>query len=148
MIPHCDSELEDSNQSSCGTLRPNMLYHHTKFGYRRFSSWGDIVQMISSEYLNLLVVITEPLPPNLVWWCIIMSQIDFLFKVKVTVTDNIIKILLFNISPELLNLFKITVGLMVHQHEVDCLVKRLDCSVVVKVKVTWLLILLQLQLVW
>ena len=65
-----------------------------------------------------------------------MSQIDFLFKVKVTVTDNIIKILLFNISPELLNLFKITVGLMVHQHEVDCLVKRLDCSVVVKVKVT------------
>ena len=22
-----------------------MLHHHTRFGYRRFSSWGDIVQM-------------------------------------------------------------------------------------------------------
>ena len=34
-----------SNQSSCITLWPMKLHHHTKFGYRRFSSWGDIVQM-------------------------------------------------------------------------------------------------------
>ena len=51
-------------------------------------------QMISSEKLNLLL-------PNLIWWCIIMSHIVFqkdwfaVFKVKVTITDNIIKICLF-----------------------------------------------------
>ena len=37
--------LKTANQPSCITLRPMMLHHHTKFGYRRFSSWGDIVQM-------------------------------------------------------------------------------------------------------
>ena len=48
------------------------------------------VQMIFSELLNLLL-------PNMVWWCIIMSQIVFqknwfaVFKVKVTVMDNVIK---------------------------------------------------------
>ena len=63
------------------------------------------VQMIFSESLNLLL-------PNLVWWCIIMSQIVFkkdwfaVFKVKVTVKDNIIKILLFNILSELLILLQ------------------------------------------
>ena len=47
--------------------------------------------------LNLLL-------SNLVWGCIIMSQIVFqkdwfaIFKVKVTVTDNIIKICLFNFN--------------------------------------------------
>ena len=46
--------------------------------------------------------------PDLVWWCIIMSQIVFrkdwfaVFKVKVTVKDNIIKISLFNMWSELL----------------------------------------------
>ena len=53
------------------------------------------VHTISSESRNHLL-------PNLVWWCIIMSQIVFqkdwfaVFKVKVTVTDKIIKICLFN----------------------------------------------------
>ena len=53
-----------------------------------------LVQMISSEMLNLLL-------PNLVWWCIIISQNVLqkdwfaVFKVKVTITDNIIKICLF-----------------------------------------------------
>ena len=75
------------------------------------------VQMISSEYLNLLVVITEPLPPNLVWWCIIdsiwLSQIVFqkdwfaVFKVKVTVRNNIIKICFVNILSELLILLQL-----------------------------------------
>ena len=32
--------------------------------------------------------------------------------------------------------FATTVGLIVHHHKVDCLVKRLDCFVMVKVKVT------------
>ena len=88
------------------------------------------VQMIFSESLNL------------VWLCIIMSQIVCprnwfaVFKVKVTVKDNIIKIWLFNMLSELLNPFATKLGLMVYYRKVDCLVKRLDCSVVVKVKVT------------
>ena len=57
--------------------------------------------MIFSESLNLVL-------PSLVWWCICMNQIVFqkdwfaVFKVKVTVTDNTIKIWLFNILSELL----------------------------------------------
>ena len=52
------------------------------------------VEMIFSELLCVLL-------PNLVWWCIIMSQIVFqkdwfaVFKVKVTVKDNIVKIWVF-----------------------------------------------------
>ena len=52
MSPNCEPELEDSkplflhdklnlktaNQSSCMPLWPIMLHHHTKFGYRMFSS--------------------------------------------------------------------------------------------------------------
>ena len=34
--------LKTANQSSCMT---KMLHHQSKFGYRRFSSWGDIIQM-------------------------------------------------------------------------------------------------------
>ena len=56
-----------------------------------------IVVQISPKMLNLLL-------PNLVWWCIIYES-DFckkdwfaIFKVKVTVTDNIIKICLFNFN--------------------------------------------------
>ena len=71
-----------------------------------------------------------------------MSQIAFQkdwfadFKVKVTFKNNIIKILLFyyvilNAGP-----FASKHGLMAHHHKVDCLVKRLDCSFVVNVKVT------------
>ena len=40
------------------------------------------------------------------------------------------------ISPELLILFATKLGLMAHHQKLDCLVKRSDCSVVVKVKVT------------
>ena len=64
------------------------------------------VQIISSETLNLL-------PPNLVWWIIIMRQIVFqtnwfvVFKVKVTVKDHIILLRLFNISSELLVLLQL-----------------------------------------
>ena len=59
------------------------------------------VYLICSESLKRLL-------PNLVCWCIIMSQIVFqkdwlaVFKVKVTVKDDIIKIWLFNILSELL----------------------------------------------
>ena len=71
-----------------------------------------------------------------------MSQIVFqkdLFavvkvKVKVTVMENIIQILPYDILSELLILLQL--GLIVHHHKVDCLVKRLNCSVVVRVKVT------------
>ena len=41
---HCDLELEDTNQSSCMTLWPKMTNHCAKFGYKTFSSWGDIAQ--------------------------------------------------------------------------------------------------------
>ena len=92
-------------------------------------------QMIFSESLNLLL-------PNLVWWCIIISQIVFqtdwfaIFKVKVTVEDNIIKIWLFDVLSELLIRLQLNFFLMLHHHKVDCPVKRLDCSVVVQLKVT------------
>ena len=62
--------------------------------------------MRSIELLNLLL-------PNLVWWCISMSQIVFskdwfaVFKVKVTVKAHIIKIWLSNISSELLILLQL-----------------------------------------
>ena len=55
----------------------------------------------------------EPFPPNLVFWCIILSQIVFqkdwfaVFKVKVTVKDYMIKMWLSNISSELLALWQL-----------------------------------------
>ena len=60
--------------------------------------------------------IAEPLLPNLVWWCIIMSQIVFqkdwfaVFKVKVTVKDNIIRIWLSNMSSEVLILLQLNLA--------------------------------------
>ena len=39
-------------------------------------------------------------------------------------------------SSELLILLQLNFGLTVHHHRLDCLVKGLDCSVVVEVKVT------------
>ena len=54
--------------------------------------------------------------------------------VKVTVKDHTVKICHFDLSSELLMLLQL--GLMEHHHKLDCLLKRLDCSVVVKVKVT------------
>ena len=88
--------------------------------------------MIFSESFNLL-------PPNLVWWCIIISQIVFqkdwfvVFKVKVTVKDNqsTFWYIILTADP-----FATKLGLMLRHHKVECPVKRLDCSVVVKVKVT------------
>ena len=92
--------------------------------------------MIFSESLNLLL-------PNLVWWCIIMSQVFFqkdwfaVFKMKITVKNNIIKIWLPNILSEPLILLRLNlVWWYIINHKVDCLVKRLDCSVVVMVKFT------------
>ena len=58
------------------------------------------------------------------------------FVVKVTVKDHIIKISLCNISSELLILLQLELVLMAHNYKLDCIVKRLDCSVVVKVKNT------------
>ena len=37
--------LKTENKSSCMMLWPMMIHHHNKFGYKRFSSWGDIVQI-------------------------------------------------------------------------------------------------------
>ena len=37
--------LKMANQSACMTVWPMMLHHHTKSGYRRYSSWGDNIQM-------------------------------------------------------------------------------------------------------
>ena len=88
------------------------------------------VHMISSEPLNFLL-------PNVVWWCIIMSQIIFpknwfaVFKIKVTMKNHLIKIWLSDISPELLLLFQLK---LIWWHT-DFFVKRLDCSVVATVKV-------------
>ena len=50
--------LKTANQSSCMmTLWHIMLHHHTKFGYRRFSSWGDIVQITFTGILSLFYVL-------------------------------------------------------------------------------------------
>ena len=57
-------------------------------------------------------------------------------RVKVTVKYHIIKISLSNISSELLILLHLSLVLMTHHHKLDCLVKRLDYSVVFKVKET------------
>ena len=51
-------------------------------------------------------------------WSIILSKYDFLY-------------IFWAADP-----FATKLGLMAHHHKLDCLVKRLDCSVVVKVKVT------------
>ena len=67
---------------------------------------------------------------------LIVFQKDWfaVFKVKVTVKNNIIRIRLFNVRAA--DPFASKFGLMAHHQKVDCLVKRLDCCVVVKVKVT------------
>ena len=71
--------LKTANQSSCMTLWPMMLHHHTKFGYRRFHSWGDIVQMNihwNSEFFSVTLTWTTTEQSNLfkrqssLWWCI------------------------------------------------------------------------------
>ena len=73
--------------------------------------------------------IAEFLPPD--------CQKDWfaVFKVKVTVKNNKLKydflICYLTADP-----FATKLGLMVHQHKLDCLVKVLDCSVVIQVKVT------------
>ena len=88
---------------------------------------------ISSEPLNLL-------SPNLVWWCIIVSQ-SVLRKVwfaifKVTVKVHMIEIWLCTLSSELLILLLANFGLMAHHHKLGCAGKRLHQCVVLKVKVT------------
>ena len=67
----------------------------------------------------------------------IVSQRDWcaVFKVKVTVKNNIIKIRLFKILSELLILLQLNL-VWWHIIIVGSLVKRVDCSVMVKVKVT------------
>ena len=45
--------LKTANQSSCMTLWPIMMHHHSKCGYRRFSSWGDIVHWNSEPSFDL-----------------------------------------------------------------------------------------------
>ena len=45
--------LKTANQSSCMTLWPMMLHHHTKFGYTRFSSWEISFRWTFTEILNL-----------------------------------------------------------------------------------------------
>ena len=93
------------------------------------------VQMMSSEMLNLLT-------PSLVLWCIIMSQIvsqkrlvcclqgqdhgEGSYNQKMTFWY-----VFWTADP-----FAPKLGLMAHHHKADCLVKRLGCSVVVKVKAT------------
>ena len=42
----------DPEQSPCMTLWPMMMHHHTKFGYRRFSSWEDSIKMTHSCNLD------------------------------------------------------------------------------------------------
>ena len=44
--------LKIANQSSCMTLWPMMVHHQFKFAFRRFSSWGDIIQMNRHRYLE------------------------------------------------------------------------------------------------
>ena len=58
------------------------------------------------------------------------------FKFRVTVKAHLIRYDCLYHSSWTVDLFTTKFKWMVHPHKVDCLVKRLDCSVVVKVKVT------------
>ena len=91
--------------------------------------------MIYSESLNLLL-------RNLVWWCIII--IARLSSKRLVCChqgqghsegsynqNTTFKYVIWTADP-----FAAKLGLMAHHHKVDCLVRRLDCSVVVKVTVT------------
>ena len=40
---HCVLELKAANQSFCMTLQLMLVYHHTKFGYKKLSGSEDIV---------------------------------------------------------------------------------------------------------
>ena len=122
MYPHSVTlNLKTANQTSCMTLWPTMLHHHTKFGYRRFSSWWDIVQMISSKPPNILF-------PNLVLWCIIMSrsvmQKDWfaVFKFRVTVRAHLIRYDCFYHVCWTADLFATKFNWMVHHHKLECFV--------------------------
>ena len=99
------------------------------------------VQMRSSESQNLLL-------PNLVWWCIIMRQSVFqkdwvaVFRFvchlqgqghsEGSYNQNMTFWYIFWTSYP----FATKLGLVAHHHKLDCLVKRLDCFVVIKIKVT------------
>ena len=96
------------------------------------------VQTISSEPLIFLIFF---LLPKWVRWGIIMSQSLFkkdrfaVFKVKVKGEDDIFKnmtsyYILCTADP-----FANKFGLIAYRHKLDCLVKSVGCSVVVKVKV-------------
>ena len=75
------------------------------------------VQMIFSESLNFLLgMVIHHYEPD----CLSKRWV-FIFKVKVTVKNNIIKIWLFNILSEP---FATKLGLMIHHYWVDHLVTR------------------------
>ena len=58
------------------------------------------------------------------------------FKANIRAKAQLIKLWLSAISSELLILLQPNFGFMAHHHKLDCLVKRLHCCVVLKVKVT------------
>ena len=57
------------------------------------------------------------------------------FKCRVTVRVHLIKYHYFYYIQRTADLFVTKFNRMVHRHKLDCLLKRFDCSVVVKVKV-------------
>ena len=69
------------------------------------------------------------------WMRLSSRRLVCFLRFRVTVKDHIIKMSLSNRSSELLILLQLNLVLMAHHHKLDCLVKRLDCSVVVKIKV-------------
>ena len=53
---YCDLHLEllkITHHSFCMSLWPMMMYHHTKFGYERFSSSGILTAQTFNDILNL-----------------------------------------------------------------------------------------------
>ena len=52
MSPHCDLDLEDSNNNNkiCMTIQLMMLHHHTKFGNKMFCESENIIQ----TFMNML----------------------------------------------------------------------------------------------
>ena len=46
--------LKTANQSFCMTLWPLIMHHCSKFGYKRFSSWGDIIHWSRWTFTRIL----------------------------------------------------------------------------------------------
>ena len=81
----------------CKTCWPIVMYHHTKFGYKRISNWGDIMYLDehSLEFWTFLVTLTmtitlakqsNPFTRQSSWWWVAVKP-SFLIAKRSAVQD-------------------------------------------------------------